>query len=80
MVSRFGACSRGQGQRGETVRAGLLGEGPAALVLRHTFPSKEAPVECRGAGLDVSSGGLHCGHCAAHYSWSVLMGRGEKWQ
>lgn len=36
------------------VRAGL-GEVIAVLVLRHTYPGKAAPADCRGVGLDVSS-------------------------
>ena len=35
------------------VCACLLEEGPAALVLRQTYPSKDAPAGCSGAGLGV---------------------------
>lgn len=36
------------------VCAGVLGKGPAVLVLRHTCSSKEVPTECREAGLGIS--------------------------
>ena len=35
------------------VCAGVLGDGPTALGLRHTCPRKEAPVEHSGVGLVV---------------------------
>ena len=47
MVSRCGACGG--------VCAGLLRQGPVALVLRHTYQRKAAPAECKGTGLGVSS-------------------------
>ena len=47
------------------------GEGlAAALTLRHTCPSKEAPAECGGDGvvvrLGIGGSGLHCWPYAAH--------------
>ena len=47
VVSRCGACGG--------VCAGLLRQGPVALVLRHTYQRKAAPAECKGTGLGVSS-------------------------
>lgn len=56
------------------VCAGLLGEGSAALVLRWTCPSGEAPARYSGVGIVVSSSSLHWGCCVVHSGLSVLMG------
>lgn len=41
------------------VCAGLLEEGPAALILRWTCPSGDASAGCREVELGVSSSGFH---------------------
>lgn len=49
------------------VGAGLLGEGPTAiLALRLTCSVKKAPAEHREVVLGVKSSNLHCGHRVAH--------------
>ena len=42
--------------------AGLLGKGPAVLVLRHTCLRKTVPGECKEVGLDVSRSGSQGWH------------------
>ena len=44
----------------EEVCAGLLGEGPTVLVLRHACPRKGAPAEGRGVRLGISILYHHC--------------------
>ena len=59
--------------------AGLLGEGPTALVLRPTCLRKAVPAKHRVVGLGVSSLGSQCWQSAAYCKWlcvySELSGR-----
>ena len=57
LVSRHGLCGG--------VCAGLQGEGPGALVLRHTCLRKAALAEHRGLGLGVSGLGHNFCHCTS---------------
>ena len=43
------------------VYAGLLGEEHTAWILRHTLPSKEAPVKDKRVGIGISTSGFHWG-------------------
>ena len=44
----------------------LLGEAPAALVVRLTCPSKDAPAGHSGVNLGVSGSSLHGRRCVAY--------------